>query len=123
MLAVESGGSLRQHVWGSDTHPDLWNHDRTRRATGHHDVVLSGILVGIYGTDRRTVASLHHQAVAAVGEGLEVVATAPDGTIEALAGTGEWPVLAVQWHPERVPFTEEGVLFEWLVRVAARSGR
>ena len=47
------------------------------------------------------VNTSHHQAVRRLGRGLRVVATAPDGVIEALEGDDpERCVMAVQWHPE-----------------------
>ncbi len=48
------------------------------------------------------VNSVHHQSLKDLGEGLEVLATAPDGTIEAIGWTGapNGKVFAVQWHPE-----------------------
>jgi putative glutamine amidotransferase len=53
--------------------------------------------------ERFAVNSRHHQAVDRVGATLEVVATAPDGVVEAIeqAGTGRF-VLGVQWHPENL---------------------
>lgn len=47
------------------------------------------------------VNSSHHQAVATPGDGLDIVATAPDGTVEAIEQRGDHFVLGVQWHPER----------------------
>lgn len=48
------------------------------------------------------VNSSHHQSVKAPGDGLQVVAKADDGIIEAVESTASdhW-VLGVQWHPER----------------------
>ena len=46
------------------------------------------------------VTSFHHQAVKDLGAGLEVVATAPDGIIEAVEATDHPWLVAVQWHPE-----------------------
>lgn len=49
------------------------------------------------------VNSRHHQAVKALGTGLEVVAVAPDGLVEAVALPAPgWWVQAVQWHPENL---------------------
>jgi len=49
------------------------------------------------------VNSSHHQAAAALGDGLKLVAWSPeDGVKEAVEGTSkDHFVLAVQWHPER----------------------
>ena len=52
------------------------------------------------------VNSAHHQAAdpAAMGKGLRITATSGAGIIEAVEGDGlPVPVLAVQWHPERLP--------------------
>ncbi len=123
ILNVALGGTLRQEVWGTDDHRHLWNADRTRLADGQHDVSLTGLLGDIYGTELRRVNSFHHQAIDLLGHGLEVVATAPDGTIEAVASTSAWPALAVQWHPERLDLADEGPLFRWITEAAtSRSG-
>jgi putative glutamine amidotransferase len=47
--------------------------------------------------------SSHHQAVAAPGSELVIVARShPDGVIEAVEGVAHQFVLGVQWHPERM---------------------
>lgn len=115
LLNVAFGGTLEQHVWNSEVHPDLWNDDRTSLRLGTHDVTLTGMLREIYGKDRRRVNSYHHQSVDRVGEGLVVVAVADDGRPEGLESPGEWPALAVQWHPERLDLADEQPLFGWLV--------
>ncbi len=47
------------------------------------------------------MSSHHHQAVTTIGQGMVVVATAADGTVEGieLADHNTWAV-GVQWHPE-----------------------
>lgn len=117
ILNVARGGTLHQHMWGTEEHPEL--RDAGRLATGHHDVTLTGVLTELYGKDRRRVNSLHHQAIDSVGTGLEVVATASDGHIEAVASPQGPGALGVQWHPERL--TDEQPLFEWIAtRATAR---
>lgn len=55
----------------------------------------------IIGAGEQRVNSLHHQAVDQVGNGIRVVATAPDGTVEAIEHEDpDWSMVAVQWHPE-----------------------
>ncbi|MFQ6185941.1 gamma-glutamyl-gamma-aminobutyrate hydrolase family protein [Sinorhizobium meliloti] len=57
-------------------------------------------LARIYGERELPVRSGHHQAVAALGTGLQIAAIAPDGIIEAIeAGDASW-AMGVQWHPE-----------------------
>lgn len=62
-----------------------------------------------------SVNSLHHQAIDRAGRGLRVVATAPDGVIEAVEVEGA-PALGIQWHPEMLD--EPDPLFSWLVAEA-----
>jgi len=50
--------------------------------------------------DETTVISAHRQAVADAGS-MRVVATAPDGVIEAIDDPSRPFYLGVQWHPER----------------------
>ncbi len=69
-----------------------------------------------------TPMSWHHQAVDRLGDGLRVVATAPDGTIEATEHrTHPW-LASVQWHPELTADTDptQQRLFDALV--AASGG-
>ena len=65
---------------------------------------------------RLFVNSFHHQAVSDPGPKFRVVATAPDGVIEAIESSEFKPILGVQWHPECM---ESGLpLFKWLVKEA-----
>lgn len=67
------------------------------------------------------VNSRHHQAVKHLGAGLEVVATAPDGVIEAVERPGAF-CLGVQWHPENFWRTGEfRPLFEGFVDACRRQ--
>lgn len=60
-------------------------------------------LGGILGEEEIEVNSFHHQAVKEVGAGLRVVATSPDGVIEAVESTDpDRFLIGVQWHPERM---------------------
>ena len=92
VLNVYFGGTLRQHIEG---HSQIDGVDRL-----HAINTAPGLLRALYGT-RFTVNSAHHQAVETLGEGLQVLACAPDGTVEAIAHKA-LPVFAVQWHPERL---------------------
>jgi putative glutamine amidotransferase len=103
VLNVAMGGNLvidipsmlpeaSKHQW--------WpNYQRSRLS---HSVKLEkdSRLADIMGGTEFEVNSLHHQYVKDPGEGLKVVATAPDGVIEALEMPGKNFVLSVQWHPE-----------------------
>ena len=78
-------------------------------------------LAAAIGTSTR-VNSYHHQAVARLGEGLDAVAWADDGIVEAIALAGDERVLGVQWELQ-VSWQEDRrflELFTALVRDAAR---
>ena len=60
------------------------------------------------------VNSFHHQAVADAGSKFRVVATAPDGIVEAIESAEKKSILGVQWHPECMG--DDGLpLFQWLI--------
>jgi len=55
--------------------------------------------------------SAHHQAIepTAPGRNISILAWSPAGVPEAISGSGlPAPVLAVQWHPERLPAEHAG---------------
>lgn len=53
-----------------------------------------------------TVNSAHHQSVQTMARPFRLLARAPDGVIEAMEAQSSLtpPMLAVQWHPERMPY-------------------
>jgi putative glutamine amidotransferase len=52
---------------------------------------------------RFRVNSYHHQALKDLAPGLQSVAVAPDGVVEAVVLAGHPFFLGVQWHPELLP--------------------
>jgi putative glutamine amidotransferase len=101
-LNVAFGGTVIQHL-----DPGLGHGSglEGRSADNLHDVLVEEgtRLHSLVGAARVEVNSGHHQAVGEVGEGLRVSARAPDGVVEAVEGTGDAFLLAVQWHPEERP--------------------
>ncbi len=69
---------------------------------GSHDVVLkkASPLAQCLKADRITVNSCHHQGIRDLAPGLEIMAEAEDGLIEAVCHPEHRFVWAVQWHPE-----------------------
>lgn len=127
VLNVVLGGSLHQHlpdVVGSQAH-------RPEPGTfGDVDVdVTGGRLQELLG-GRTAVRCHHHQALDRLGTGLQVVARAPDGTVEAVELTGDRFVVGVQWHPEEVgddvrilqALVSEALVSEAVVSEAGRGG-
>jgi putative glutamine amidotransferase len=87
---------------------DVWSARGSTLATLMAEELGSG--------DTLAVNSRHHQCINALASGFEVVATAPDGVIEAIERPGARFFLAVQWHPENFWRTGEfRPLFEGFV--------
>jgi putative glutamine amidotransferase len=102
-LNVALGGSLIQRVHALE---DRLDHrggpgPHETRYGPKHPISVTGGLARILNTDSIEVNSLHGQAIDRLGNGLVVEATAPDGTIEAVAlpSAPGW-LLGIQWHPE-----------------------
>ncbi len=117
VLNVALGGTLHEHL------PDVLPQDIHRDAAGNwavHDVQVDAgsKLAAVMGAAQVRTTSGHHQALRQLGEGLEVVATAPDGVIEAVRLRGRDNLLAVQWHPEMSAADDptQQRLFDWLAR-------
>lgn len=86
---------------------EVWATQGSRFSTLMRDKLVDG--------ESCQVNSRHHQAVRHLGRDLEVVATSPDGVIEAVEGPGRF-CLGVQWHPENFWRTGEfRPLFEGFV--------
>jgi putative glutamine amidotransferase len=99
ILNIATGGTLLQHL------PDVVDHDEHRGAPGTfstHTVQLKdgSRLRRITGRASLEVKSLHHQALADLGTGVEPTAwAAADRLIEAIELGGRFAV-GVLWHPE-----------------------
>ena len=115
MLNILHGGSLHQHL------PELIGHEGHRETPGvfsSHSVRLQeGSATGAMLGRRLTVKSSHHQGVERIGEGLDVVGWADDGSVEAIEDRARRFAVGVLWHPEE---GEDKRLFEALVEEARR---
>ena len=87
------GGSLYQNIGNS--HRNIEH--------GHEVKTIKNRLLDL--DEDIIVNSYHHQALKDVASDLEVIATHTDGTIEAVIGK-ELPIIATQWHPEKIPNDE-----------------
>jgi putative glutamine amidotransferase len=131
-LNVVRGGTLHQHL------PDLSQEIPHRQSTpgdrpSHEAILVPGSrLAALFaaagneggGAAEATIGvnSFHHQAIERLGEGLEVSARAPDGTIEAIEDPGRPFLIGVQWHAETLvhrPF--ESALFRSFVDACRRE--
>ena len=103
VLNVAMGGNLVVNIPSElpQAGQHRWWPNYLRSRLSHAVKIESGSqLVRIMGGTQFMVNSLHHQSVKDLGDGLKVVATAPDGVIEALEMPGKPFVVSVQWHPE-----------------------
>ncbi len=121
VLNVALGGSLIQDVPTATGERHGWAARYTEAV--HHVRIAPGCrLAGLLGTTELGINSLHHQAVGRPGAGVEPVAWAEDGTVEAIEVDGHPEVVAVQWHPELLEAdAAQQRLFEDLV-ARARAG-
>jgi putative glutamine amidotransferase len=103
VMNVHRGGSLIQYLpeYARD-HP--LEHRRLDLPMRRHLVTLGddSILQRHLGRTELDVNTSHKQAIARPGNGLKVVARAPDGVIEAVEDSSRALFLGVQWHPERL---------------------
>lgn len=102
LINVALGGSLHQDLVANGAtdfaHVQRSAYDRHR----HPLRIVAGSLFSRWygGLAQSSVNSIHHQGVARLGNGLDAVAFAHDGVVEAIWSEQGGFVLGVQWHPE-----------------------
>lgn len=101
VLAVAAGGTLWQDI-PSQVPGALQHAQQAPRWHPSHAVAVAADshLGRLLGPGPHRVNSFHHQAVRTLPQGWRLVATAPDGVVEAIEGPGPAMALGVQWHPE-----------------------
>lgn len=125
---VALGGSLIQDI--ADQMPGAQQHRQhkdgmLRDALSHWVTVTKGdnLLYRIHGDTQMRTNSFHHQAVKEPAKDLEIIATTPDGVVEAMWHPMMTFGLAVQWHPEMLAamHRDQAAIFEALVHAAAEK--
>lgn len=99
LINIHFGGDITQHIDTADSHK--WIGRDQFHLVFHCDLGRRDFFYQLYGNSAR-VNSAHHQAVNRIGEGLIPVCRAGDNVIEGMVHR-TLPILAVQWHPERLP--------------------
>jgi putative glutamine amidotransferase len=125
VLNVALGGSLIEHL-PAVVGERVLHRAPPREPTPHAVTVKAGSrLAAIAGATEFAPMSWHHQAIRQLAPGLEAVACAPDGTIEAVEMSQHPWLIAVQWHPEltagREPVQQR--LFDALVAAAKKAAK
>jgi putative glutamine amidotransferase len=125
VINVALGGTLIQDL---PSHTGVHDHDVAGegvyephlQAKVEEDTRLSTVV----GAGLHSINSIHHQAVDELGEGLSVVASAIDGTIEAIDHDDtDWPFIAVQWHPEFLGMRDDGTSHELFASLVANAAK
>jgi putative glutamine amidotransferase len=121
ILAICRGAQVLNVALGGTLVPHLRAHPR-----GEHKISIEPRtrLRKIFGANAVNVNSSHHQALDKLGNGLKISARAADGTVEAVE-LPKKPVLAVQFHPERMLEKSPKflALFQWLIKDARCGAR
>ena len=119
LLNVVLGGTLIQHIPDEVEGALAHEQPNPRNEPGHPvTVVEESLLHRITGATALSVNSAHHQAVAEVGDGVVVNATAPDGVIEGIEAPAYHFCLGIQWHPEFEINAADSAIFAALVAAA-----
>lgn len=103
LVNVALGGTLYQDIPSEVHTPISHKQSEPKNAPSHEVQILADTpLHALVGAERMQANSFHHQAIKALGKGLEIMAVAQDGIIEAVYALGERYIRAYQWHPERL---------------------
>lgn len=94
LLNVHYGGTLHQDL--AREFPGVSSHGQSTGAE-MHEVTFEDNFLGFAAGESAITAHRHHQAVSQIAPDFHVIARAPDGVIEAIAGRGHY---GIQWHAE-----------------------
>ncbi|MCM1268615.1 MAG: gamma-glutamyl-gamma-aminobutyrate hydrolase family protein [Bacteroidales bacterium] len=121
LINVHFGGDLFQNIDTADSHKWI-GYDQFHRVY-HDSLSRRDFFYQLYGFGTR-VNSAHHQAVKRLGDDLMTVCRAGDGVIEGLIHR-RLPIMAVQWHPERMPDAKGDALLQYFCSLLplSRAGR
>jgi putative glutamine amidotransferase len=117
ILGICRGHQILNASLNGDLYQDIPTEYKGTKTVSHRDpaekeyvyhpieLAKSSELLRLYGTADFEVNSFHHQAVKIHGEGMKIVAHAPDGLNEAsewAKGLNDRWIIGVQWHPEKL---------------------
>ena len=97
------GGSLFQDI-PTQVKGALRHHRQEDGSETYHttNLIKESPLTEIFQSEIIRTNSSHHQSIRELGEGLELLAIAEDGIVEAFTCPEDSCTFAVQWHPERM---------------------
>ena len=103
LVNVALGGTLYQDI-PSEVDTKIAHRQIESKFSPSHDVriIADTPLYEMVQEERIKANSFHHQAIKALGKGLEIMAVADDGIVEAAYLPTSRYLRAYQWHPERL---------------------
>lgn len=116
VINVHFGGTIRQHLDTATWHE--WKDSDQYHYVYHVGFDRMDFFYQLYGTSTY-VNSAHHQGVEHLGKGLLPLCQAKDGTIEAISHVS-LPIMAVQWHPERMLETGGYELLSYFLNICSK---
>lgn len=126
LMNVHRGGTLNQFIPDLERENAIEHRRLGSEWDARHDVELEkgSTLARVLGTTRVRSNTSHKQSIRDVGRGLRVIATSPDGVVEAVEDASMPMWIGVQWHPERQHDEPEHLaLFKLLVEKAIATLR
>ena len=113
LINIYLGGTITQHIATAESHK--WNGQDQQHYVYHSGLSRSDFFYQLYGTSS-LVNSAHHQAIDHPGTDLVPVCRAGDNMIEGIMHT-TLPIIAVQWHPERMMDAGGELLFKYFMNL------
>lgn len=119
VMNIALGGTIYQDI-SVQTNSTLKHSQQAPRPYGTHSIIVmeNTLLSSLWGKQKTTVNSYHHQAVALLGDSIQVCAKSQDDLIEAIEHTESSFAIGVQWHPEAMETEEQKLLFSAFVNAA-----
>lgn len=105
LLNVVAGGTLYQDIHAQNAttlvhnQEGLYAYDSLSHMV---NVEKTSRLFEVFGTDKISVNSYHHQAVKDLAKNFTVAMRSEDNIIEGIEMNGDRFVVGIQWHPERL---------------------
>lgn len=115
LINVHFGGTIKQHIDTADRHK--WIGKDQLHHVYHSGLNRSDFFYQLYGLSA-LVNSAHHQAVDQAGTDLIPVCRSSDNVMEGLMHRA-LPIIAVQWHPERILKSGGDILFHYFLSLTA----
>src|SRR5205085_2031504 len=95
LMNVHFGGSLHQDLYAA--YRDALDHGSGGQTALHSIAIDEGSFLARALGKSAVVASRHHQSINRLGQNFRIIATSPDGVIEAIERDN---LIGVEWHPE-----------------------